>query len=355
VSLDAEVSVSLGPFEEKLHLHVADGEVVAVLGPNGSGKSTLLRALAGLQPLSGGRIVLDGQVLDDPEAGILVPPEARPCGMVFQDFLLFPHLSALANVAFGLRSRGRSKAEANRGALEWLVRMELGDVGASRPAKLSGGQAQRVAVARALAIEPRLLLLDEPMAALDVTTRGSVRHQLRAHLASFEGSCILVTHDPLDAAAIADRLVIVEGGTIVQEGTLGDVTARPRSAYVAELMGVNLLRGRGAGTSLRLADGSRLETAHPSLGDTFAVIRANGVTLHTGAPGDRLGNTWSTQVVAIHLLGDRARVQLGDPIRLAAEVTAAGLGELGLTEGAPVWASVDAARIEVYPVDSRQT
>ena len=256
MSLGADVHVVIGAFEEHLHLEVADGEVLAVLGPNGSGKSTLLRALAGLRPLTAGRIVLDGTVLDDPAAGVLVPPERRPCGMVFQDYLLFPHLTALANVAFGLRSRGASKSEANRRALVWLDRMDLGDRARSRPGELSGGQAQRVAMARALATEPRLLLLDEPMAALDAGVRGSVRHQLRRHLAEFSGSCVMVTHDPLDAAAIADRLVIVEAGVVVQQGTMEEVTTRPRTGYVAELMGLNLLRGVGRGTTLTLAEGT---------------------------------------------------------------------------------------------------
>ena len=161
--------------------------------------------------------------------------------MVFQDHLLFGHMSVLANVAFGARSRGVGKAEAERRARSWLERMGLADRADDRPRQLSGGQAQRVAVARALATEPRFLLLDEPLAALDVTARGSVRHELRHHLRLFAGSCVLVTHDPLDAAVIADRLVVIEQGRVAQEGTLADITARPRSAYVADLLGINLL------------------------------------------------------------------------------------------------------------------
>ena len=349
MSLDADVEVAVGEFEERLHLEVGDGEVVAVLGPNGSGKSTLLRTLAGLRPLSGGRIVLDGTVLDDPGAGVLVPPEHRPCGMVFQDYLLFPHLTAVANVAFGLRTKGMSRADARRLALQWLERTGVADHADARPGRLSGGQQQRVALARALASEPSLLLLDEPMAALDVGARGTVRHLLREHLGPFEGACVLVTHDPLDAAAIADRLVIVEDGRIVQQGTLAEVTARPRTPYIAELMGLNLLRGRAQGTDLVLADGSILQVADPAQGPMLAVIAPRDVALYLEAPAGSPRNQWATRVGEVHLLGDRVRVLLDGPVRLAAEITAVSLAELGLTDGAPVWASIKATQIDVYP------
>ncbi|MGH9097010.1 MAG: ABC transporter ATP-binding protein [Acidimicrobiales bacterium] len=353
MSLSSEVGVTIGTFELRLQLHVADSEVVAVLGPNGSGKTTLLRALAGLQPLSDGQIELDGVVLDDPVAKVLVPPERRPCGMVFQDYLLFPHLTAVANVAFGPRSRGVAKADAMQTAVEWLDRMGLADKAHAKPRQLSGGQAQRVALARALATDPRLLLLDEPMAALDAGIRGSVRHQLRHDLRAFRGSCVMVTHDPLDAAAIADRLFIIEDGRLVQEGTLTEVTSRPRTEYVAQLMGLNLLRGRADGARLVLADGTTLETAGPLAGDMFAMIAPRDIALYLARPGGSPRNTWSTRVAEVHLLGDRARVLLDGPVRVTAEVTAAALAELGLTEGAPVWASVKATQIDVYPADDR--
>jgi molybdate transport system ATP-binding protein len=349
VSLDGDVRLALGSFRLNLHIEVADGEVVAVLGPNGSGKSTLLRALAGLLPISGGRIEIDGTVLDDPDAKVLVPPEGRPCGMLFQDYLLFPHMTALANVGFGPRSRGASKAEANRRATAWLGRMGLDDKADSKPRQLSGGQAQRVALARALATEPRLLLLDEPMAALDVGTRGSVRHELRRHLGEFDGSCVMVTHDPLDAAAIADRLVIIEAGRLVQQGSMQDVTSRPRTRYIAELMGLNLLQGRGRDHSLVLPEGTTLETASPLSGDLFAVITPNDIALYLERPDGSPRNTWETRVREVHLMGDRARVLLDDPIRVAAEITAVALAELRLTDGSPVWASVKATQITTYP------
>jgi molybdate transport system ATP-binding protein len=353
VSLDADVQVTVGGFSEQVALQVSDGEVVAVLGPNGSGKSTLLRTLAGIQPLTSGRIELDGAVLDEPRAGVLLPPERRRCGVVFQDYLLFPHLSAEANVAFGMRSRGASKAEATRQALEWLARMGVADQAAVKPGRLSGGQAQRVALARALAVDPRLLLLDEPMAALDVAQRGSVRHELRLHLEEFGGSCVMVTHDPLDAAALADRLVILEDGVVVQEGTLETIATRPRTAYVAELAGLNLLRGRARGTKLELAEGTTLQTASRASGHVLAVIAPRDVALYLDPPAGSPRNAWPTRVAEVHLLGDRARILLDRPIRVAAEITTVSLSTLGLTEGAPVWASVKATQIDVYPDDER--
>ncbi len=340
MTLRAEVGVTVGDFSEQVALDIGDGEVVAVLGPNGSGKSTLLRALAGIQPLRTGRIELDGEVLDDPATGTLVPPERRPCGVVFQDYLLFPHLSAQANVAFGLRNRGAGRADAASRALEWLDRLGVAEQASMKPGRLSGGQAQRVALARALATDPRLLLLDEPMAALDVGQRGSVRHELRRHLREFGGSCVLVTHDPLDAAAIADRLVIVESGAVVQEGTLSEVTTHPRTGYVAQLAGLNLLRGRAGGSRLVLSGG-----------ETLAVIAPRDVTLSLDRPNGSARNAWPTRVAEVNLLGDRARILLDPPIAVTAEITTVSLAELRLTEGAPVWASVKATQIDVYPDD----
>src|SRR6478735_4352093 len=239
MTLAARVGVRLGTLDLDVDLRVEAGETVALLGPNGAGKTTVLRALSGLTPIDAGRIELDGVVLDDGGA-TFVPPERRPVGVVFQDYVLFPHLSALDNVAFGLRSHGTGRAEARRVAQTWLAAIGLADHGARRPAALSGGEAQRVALARALAIEPRLLVLDEPLAALDQQARVAVRRDLRERIQAFDGVRILVTHDPIDAATLADRLVIVEQGRVVQTGTLADVTARPRAPWVAELVCVNL-------------------------------------------------------------------------------------------------------------------
>ena len=181
--------------------------------------------------------------------------------MVFQDYLLFPHLSALDNVAFGPRCRGTGKAEARQLALGWLDRVGLAEHARKRPRQLSGGQAQRVALARALATDPRLLLLDEPLAALDARTRLDTRAHLRGHLAAHPGATVLVTHDPLDAMMLADRLVIVEDGAIVQTGDAAAITTQPRTDYVARLVGLNLYRGRADGHDVRLAGEFALTTA----------------------------------------------------------------------------------------------
>jgi molybdate transport system ATP-binding protein len=348
MTVDARVRVDLGTLRLDVHLQVGDGEVVAVLGPNAAGKTTLLRALAGLQPLTRGRIEIDGRVLDDPDRRVLVPPEQRPGALVFQDHLLFPHLSARANVAFGPRSRGVARATADERATTWLERMGLGAQAGEKPRALSGGQAQRVALARALATEPRLLLLDEPLSALDVTARGAVRHELRRHLREFTGSCVIVTHDPLDAAVVADRLVIVEAGRVVQEGTVAEVTARPRSAYVADLMGINLLSGRSDGTTLHL-DGTTLTSSTACDGPVFVVVPPSAIALHGRPPEGSPRNSWASTVDELHLVGDRARVHLADPIPLVAEVTPAALAELGISEGSSVWVALKATQIVVYP------
>jgi molybdate transport system ATP-binding protein len=347
MSVDAAIGVDLGTLDLDVDLRVDDGEVVALLGPNGAGKTTLLRALAGLQPITRGRIEVDGQVLDDPERGVLVPPERRPGAFVFQDHLLFPHLTARSNVAFGPRSRGESRSAADALALTWLERMGLATQADDKPRALSGGQAQRVALARALATDPRLLLLDEPLSALDVTARGAVRRELRRHLREFTGSCVIVTHDPLDAAVIADRLLILEGGSVVQGGTVAEVTAQPRSAYVADLMGINLLAGTCDGTTVRL-DGAELTLADHHDGPVYVVVAPSAIALYSARPGGSPRNVWSTTVDELHLIGDRARVHLGAPVPLVAEVTPAALAELGVTEGAQTWVSVKATQLVVY-------
>ncbi len=349
MSLDAHVARSLGPLTLEVDLAADDGEVVAVLGPNGAGKSTLFRCLAGLLDLDAGHVRLDGVVLDEPAAGVFVPPERRPVAVVFQDHLLFPNLTALENVAFGLRARGMAKTEARRRAADWLERVGLADHARHRPAGLSGGQAQRVALARALATEPRLLLLDEPLAALDAGTRAQVRRDLRRHLSDTPGVRLLVTHDPVDAYALADRVVIVEGGRVVQAGTLADVTAHPRSRYVADLVGVNLLAGTAADGTLLLPTGGRIITGEHTAGHALAVIEPHAVALYRTPPDGSPRNVWPAAVADIDQRGDRVRVRLDGDVPLVAEITPAGLAALDLRPGDPVWCTVKATEVTVYP------
>jgi molybdate transport system ATP-binding protein len=347
--LEARLRLTLGRLQLDVETEVEAGQVVAVLGPNGAGKTTLLRALAGVVPLEEGRVVLDGELLEDPSRRIRVPAERRPIGMVFQDYLLFPHLSALENVAFGPRARGRGRAQARREGTEWLKRLGLDGLGAARPGSLSGGQQQRVALARALATGPRLLLMDEPLAALDASTRAEVRRDLRRHLQEFAGVNLLVTHDALEAMALADRLLVIEEGRILQSGSLAEVTERPRSRYVADLVGVNLLRGTARGGVVELEGGGRFWAVGADRGPVFAVVPPQSVSLWRSRPEGSPRNVWRGRASSVDLQGERVRVRVeGDP-PLVAEVTPAAVRELGLAEGAQVWVTVKATEVRVYP------
>ncbi|MFJ4468324.1 ABC transporter ATP-binding protein [Streptomyces sp. NPDC089424] len=343
--LDARLVVERGTFRLDVALSVAPGEVVALLGPNGAGKTTALRALAGLTPLSGGHLRLDGEALER------TPPESRPVGVVFQDYLLFPHLTALDNVAFGPRCQGATKAEARARAAEWLDRLGLAEHVGAKPRRLSGGQAQRVALARALATRPRLLLLDEPLAALDARTRLEVRAQLRRHLAEFEAVAVLVTHDPLDAMVLADRLVVVEEGRIVQEGGPADIARHPRTDYIAQLVGLNLYRGEADGHTVRLDAGPPVTTTEALTGPVYVAFPPSAVTLFRDRPtGSSARNLWRCEVGGMETHGDQIRAVLGGELPLAADLTAVAAAELDLRPGAEVWATVKATQTHAYPV-----
>lgn len=350
MTLDAEISVQVGSLDLDVSLTVAPGEVLALLGPNGAGKTSVLRCLAGLIPIDMGRIAIDGTPVDDPDAGVFVEPEHRPIGVVFQDYLLFERMTVLENVAYGLRARRTPRREARTRAADLLARVGLSDYARERPTALSGGQAQRVALARALAVAPRLLLLDEPLAALDVGTRAAVRRDLRRHLDELDGMRVLVTHDPLDAYALADRVAIVEAGRVVQAGALADVTAHPRSRYVADLVGVNLFTGEVHAGVLSTSTGAAVVVADAEPGPAYVVIRPHSITLTRTAPsGTSARNTWQGTIVDIDRLGDRARVAIAGVLPLTAEITAAALHELDLRPGDEVHATVKATDIEVAP------
>jgi molybdate transport system ATP-binding protein len=348
--LDTRIGLSVGTLDLDIDLEVADGEVVALLGPNGSGKTTTLRAIAGLHPIEHGRISLDGRVLDDPAAGTFIEPADRDIGVVFQDHLLFPRMDVLDNVAFGARARGEGRAAARDAARATLSRFGIEDLASARPSELSGGQSQRVALARAVATVPRLLLLDEPLASLDATSRASVRTELRLDLLEVGGPRLLVTHDPVDAAVLADRLVVLDAGRVVQSGPVEDVALRPASQFVADLLGVNLVHGRATDAhTVELASGGLLTLADLLPGPQVSVaIRPQAVALHAHRPDGSPRNTWEATVADIEATTDRVRVRLDGPVPVTAEVTPAAVAELGLIAGSTVWASIKAVDLTAY-------
>ncbi|MEU3819445.1 ABC transporter permease [Streptomyces sp. NPDC030392] len=336
-----------------LALDVPAGTTVAVVGPNGAGKSTLLRALLGLTPRATATTLrLDGREL----AGL--PPHRRGIAWVPQDGALFPHLSALANTAYGLRAQGVPRARARVEARRRLERLGVGHLAHRKPGQLSGGQAQRVALARAIAARPRLLLLDEPLAALDQTTRARVRHALRQHLAGFPGVCLIVTHDPVEAVSLADRVLVLEEGRLVQYAEPAEVARHPRSPWVARMLGRNAWPGTVRDGGLDTPDGARLVTAaEPAPADgtaALAVVAPEAVSLHAARPSGSPRNVWRGTVRELTAHGARLRVLVtggpGAPSDVVAEVTPAAAAELRLAEGAGVWVSVKATEITVVPL-----
>jgi molybdate transport system permease protein len=317
------------------------GQVVAVVGPNGAGKTSLLRALAGLLP-AGGEVVVAGRDVSR------LPPHARGVGWVPQAPSLFAHLSARDNVAFPLRARGTRRGPAREVAQGWLAQLGLGDLGDARPGALSGGQAARVALARALAGEPELLLLDEPLAALDAGTRDEVRRLLRLTLSSGRAPTLFVTHDPVDVVALADRVVVLEQGRVVQTGTPAEVTAVPRSAWVAGLLGQNAWTGVADVTGL-VVDGGHVAAAEPLPAGTraLALCEPSSVTLHRTLPEGSARTVLRGTVAELRSLGGRVRVTVSGPPGVVAEVTVAAAADLRLADGGPVWAAIKATEVQL--------
>lgn len=338
----ASLTARAGAFTVHAELAAAPGEVVALVGPNGAGKSTLLRALAGLLPATGS-LVLAGRELVD------VLPEERGVGWVPQAGLLFPHLSALDNAAYGLRARGVARAAAREQAQGWLDRLGVGPHAARRPAQLSGGQAQRVALARALAVGPRLVLLDEPMAALDAATRDDVRRLLRATLAGGPAPAVVVTHDPVDAVVLADRIVVLESGRVVQDAPAAEVAVAPRSPWVAGLLGLNAWRGTADATGLVVDGGGHVGAAEPLRDGAPALALADpsAVALHRQPPSGSLRTVLAGPVVETTSLGGRVRVRVASTPPVLAEVTAAVAAALALADGGTVWATVPAPEVRL--------
>ena len=356
-TLTMTASVQRGTFRLDVDVTVEPGEVLGVIGPNGSGKTTLLRALAGLTPITDGRITLGDQILDSVLPAAFVAPEQRPIGFVFQNYRLFPHLNVRDNVAFAPRCRKAGRKQSRLIADHWLHRLRLADLAERKPAQLSGGQAQRVALARALAADPGLLLLDEPLAALDARTKLEIRAELRRHLTEFPGATLLVTHDPLEAMVMADRLIVIEDGRIVQHGDPASVARRPATQYVARLVGLNLYRGTlGSYGRIILRDnaGTLVTTRHlpaddPPPGPVLVAIRPTAIAVHTARPDHSSPrNIWAGMVTGLELLTDRVRAQVtGRPSALV-DLTPDAVAELDLVEGSEVWLSTKATDLDVY-------
>jgi molybdate transport system ATP-binding protein len=327
-----------------VELEIAEGETVALLGGNGAGKSTVLGVIAGQLRAGSARVVLGDRVLTG--RGAWVPPHARDVALLAQEALLFPHLTVGANVAFGPRSRGVGRRRARAAAGEWLERVGVAELASRRPAELSGGQAQRVAVARALAADPQVLLLDEPMAALDVNVTPALRHLLREVLR--DRTTVIATHDVLDALLLADRVVVLEGGRVVEQGPTAEVLSRPRSEFAAQIAGLNLLAGVWDGQALVARD-LRVEgmerTPVTAGAEVVAVFRPSAVSVYLDAPSGSPRNAFVVTIAALEPHGDQVRVRGGG---MSALITPHAAAELALAPGNRVTFTVKASEVDLY-------
>ncbi len=340
-------------FQLDVEVSVPAGRTVALLGPNGSGKSTAVAAIAGLLPIDEGRLVLDGVELDSPSDDLFVPAEERHIGVVFQDYLLFPHLSVLQNVTFGLRTRGVGRDEAQQRSRVWMDRLGLAGLEQRRPGDLSGGQAQRVALARALVTEPAVLLLDEPLSALDVTTRTEMRRVLDEHLSAFGGPRLLITHDPTEAFLLANEVHIIEDGAITQAGTPDDIRLRPRTPYAADLAGSNFFIASANGGVLTVVGHVLQVPEEPADGEVVVTIHPTAISVHSSRPEGSPRNAWTTTIDRVERLGTRTRLRTGAPLPLTVEVTESARSDLALDSGSEVWVAIKATEIGVQ--DDRTT
>lgn len=345
------VAVTVAERGLAVDLTVAAGETVALLGENGAGKSTVLEVVAGRLLPDHGTVTLAGRRLTETggrrRAQLAVPPHRRDIALLAQDPLLFPHLTVRDNVAFGPRSAGHSARAAREIAEHWLTEVDAAAWADRMPAEVSGGQAQRIAVARALAADPHLLLLDEPMSALDVAVTPALRQTLRRVLT--DRTAVIVTHDVLDALLLADRVVVLADGRVVEDGPSGEVLARPRSAFAARLAGLNLLRGTWTGDGVRLVDGSEVRgLAHdaPAVdGPAVATFRPSAVAIYRDAPAGSPRNTFPAVITELEPRGDLIRVRTDT---LSADITPQSVAALDLVPGLPVTLSVKATEVAVY-------
>jgi molybdate transport system ATP-binding protein len=354
--LELRVASRRGEFELDLAFDARGGATTVIVGESGAGKTSVLRVAAGLDRLDTGRVALDDEVYADTATGIHVPPWRRNVGYVSQDYALFPHLTVAENVAFGLRAAGVRRSEIEMRVERVLERTGIATLARRKPPTLSGGQQQRAALARALVLDPRLLLLDEPLAALDLQTRRQVRGELRRLLRDLETTTLYVTHSPMEALLFGDHIVVLEAGRISQTGNRDDLLRHPRSRYVAELVGTNFFAGRAAtvaeaGMKVRTADGDLAISRAEEAADLFLAVDPREITLHTHRPEGSAQNVFAGPILELAPEppgGERVRVVLGTRPPLVAEVTRDAVQSLGLTEGITVHASFKATGIRAY-------
>ena len=347
-----EATADLGDFHLEAAFDVAPRETLVLVGPSAAGKSTCLALIAGLRRAARARVTCGADVWCDTAAGIDRTPEGRRVGFMFQEYALFPHLRVLGNVAYGPRARGRTRAESEAAAQRWLDRLGLGEVAARPVTELSGGQRQRVALARALASDPQVLLLDEPFASLDVHTRANVRIELRSFLDEVGLPTVLVTHDPIDALTLGDRIAVLDHGRVVQTGTRDDLLEHPRTEVVAELAGVNVYRAElAAGRGLKEARAGALVfhvLADDRRGPSFLAFAPSEVVVSAerspGSPQNVFGGT----VREVLPLPDRLRVTVDAGALVVAELTREAGASLEVKPGRRVWLSIKATAIRVY-------
>jgi len=355
----AHVVVRRPAFTLDVEIAAEPGEVVAVLGPNGAGKSTLLGVLSGLLRPDEGYVRLGDETVTDVDAGVHVAPHRRRVGLLAQQALLFPHLTALGNVAFGPRAQGVPRAEADARARELLAAVDTAELADRRPSQMSGGQQQRVALARALAPGPELLLLDEPLAALDVDAAPAMRSLLRRIVRDRKQTALLVTHSALDALVLADRVVVLTAGRLVEQGPTREVLARPRSPFTARIAGLDLIPGVACPDGLRTSDGL-LVSGHAEGVDegepAVAVFPPSAVAVYATRPEGSPRNVLSVRLAAIEPRGDTVRLRAGGGPSwvdgLAADVTPAAVADLAVEPGAELWFVVKATEVGIHAASS---
>lgn len=378
--LIASLDTHLKTFHLEVSFSAEVGKTTVLLGESGAGKSTVLRLLAGLLHPEHGHISLDSVTYFDSEQRIIIPPQERPFGYVFQDYALFPHLSVFENVAFGLRAQHLPQPLIRQRVGEALEQVQLTGLNERRPSQLSGGQQQRVAIARALALHPQVLLLDEPLAALDVQTRREVRQELRGILAQVGITTVFVTHQYLEALLFGHDILVLDHGRVIQQGSQRDLLERPRSSYVAELVGINFFRGRvvrcetptlctiqlhsnggqGVEISATLEEGVRANKIPGPGEEAYVVVDPHSITLYEMSPDSSARNVFHGKIVQVLRLGGydgpmRVSIMLDTSTNsalpsplLTAEITEVSATRMALSEGKSIYAAFKATEAKVY-------